>query len=37
MQNEMVYVIKNEDGYYVNAKFRALFTGITGGFYGYGD
>ena len=37
MQSEMVYVIKNEDGHYVNAKFGALFTGRTSGFRGYGD
>lgn len=37
MPDEQCYVIKNEDGYYVNAKFRALFTGITSGFSGYGD
>ena len=37
MQSEMVYVIKNEDGYYVNAKFGALFTGRNSGFSGYGD
>ena len=37
MQNEMVYVIKNQDGLFVNPKFRALFSGITSGFTFYGS
>ncbi|MFA6843706.1 MAG: hypothetical protein WCR33_04820 [Bacilli bacterium] len=37
LSNAMVYVIKKEDGLYVNAKFGALFTGRTSGFSGYGD
>jgi len=36
MQDEMVWVIKNENGYFVNANFGALFTGRTSGFSGYG-
>ena len=35
IQDERCWVIKNEDGYYVNAKFRALFTGLCTGFTGY--
>lgn len=35
MLNEFVWVIKNQDGYYVNAKFKALFTGHTTGFTFY--
>lgn len=34
MQNEKVWVIKKGE-YYVNAKFRALFSGRTTGFTGY--
>ena len=34
-QNQECWVIKNKGGYYVNADFRALFTGRTSGFVGY--
>lgn len=34
MKNEMVWVIKKGE-YFVNPKFRALFSGITSGFTGY--
>jgi hypothetical protein len=37
MQDKMVYVIKNENGYYVNPKFGALFSGITSGFIFYNN
>jgi hypothetical protein len=33
--NQMVWVIRNRDGYFVNADFRALFNGRTTGFVGY--
>ena len=32
MFDQQCWVIRNEDGYFVNAKFGALFTGITTGF-----
>ncbi len=34
-RQEMVWVIKNSRGYYVNPKFKALFTGRTSGFTAY--
>jgi hypothetical protein len=37
MFDQQCWVIKNQDGYYVNAKFRALFSGITTGFTGYAN
>jgi hypothetical protein len=35
MLNEMVWVIRNEDGYFVNPKYGSLYTGITSGFMGH--
>lgn len=35
MFDQQCWVIKNEDGYFVNAKFGVLFTGITTGFTAY--
>lgn len=35
MFDQQCWVIKNEDGYFVNAKFGALFIGITTGFIAY--
>jgi len=37
LKDEMCWVIKNQDGLFVNPKFRALFSGITSGFTGYVD
>ncbi len=34
MFDQQCWVIK-KDGYYVNAKFKALFSGLTTGFTGY--
>lgn len=32
MPNQECWVIKNQDGYYVNPRFRALFSGHATGF-----
>jgi len=37
MFDQQCWVIKNKDGYFVNAKFGALFSGLTTGFVGYDD
>jgi len=37
MQQERCWVIKNQDNYYVNPKFKVLFTGLCTGFTGYTD
>lgn len=37
MFDQQCWVIRNEDGYFVNAKFGALFTGITTGFIVYNN
>jgi len=36
LKDEMCWVIKNQEGYYVNPKFGALFDGYTTGFVFYG-
>ncbi len=34
-RDERVWVIKNSEGYYVNPKFKALFSGLCSGFIFY--
>ena len=37
MRDEQVYVIKNKDGYYLNANYGVLFSGVTSGFIFYNN
>ncbi len=37
LSDRQVWVIKNQDGYYVNPDFQVLFTGHTSGFITYSN